>query len=523
MISRCSGIIRACADDLGAVLKKLSALKILYPIFQLARLAAGLELKPIKCNLVPLVPLSPSLIISIMAWLKRNIPVWGSFKVLPTAKYLGFYLGPAAGSRQWVAPMQKYTDRANDIFNSGAAISIAAHVYNTRVVSVPLYVAQLVSLPPDTPKREKNAVHKIAHVCTNALYFADFFALAEFGGPKLRSLALSAAAALFRTAVSTVPHWTEWKRQLQAAALDLLPLNAVAREECTPSFWDSQPMALTLDHAFKGFYGNPKYYKGITECINNLDVPVFYPGIKVPQLQKQCYASLLSAVLPSNIPATINKRIRDIFSPYDIPCFNYPSISALLKQLRKHDALRVIKTWVNSWATSYRMHEPVLLPCLFGCDGATDQLSHYVMCPILFALQTLLIIDAPQNPLERIGLINITRRTALSVSCTFAGYHAVRRAISLDLNHNTLPDNLRAHAHAIFVDHFWAASLEMGLQCVHERLTCKKVLPVVYSDGTRGASVIASAAPPLPLSTSSASPSVSPAPPPPLPPPTGSS
>ncbi len=210
----------------------------------------------------------------------------------------------------------------------------------------------------------------------------------------------------------------------------------------------------------------------------------------------------MAAVLSSNIPATIDKRICDIFSPYDIPLFNYPSICALLKQLRKHDAMRVIKTWVNSWATSYRMHEPVLLPCLFGCANASDQLSHYVMCPILFALQTLLIPDAPQNPLERIGLINISQRTALAVSCTFAGYHAIRRSLTTPQQLHTLADKDRAYAHSIFVDYFWAASLDCGLQCVHERLTCRKVIPVVLEGGTRGASVVAFAALPPPCSSS---------------------
>ena len=117
----------------------------------------------------------------------------------------------------------------------------------------------------------------------------------------------------------------------------------------------------------------PKYWEGIDNCINKLDVPVFQPGVKVPQLQKLCYASLLSAAMQANIPATIDKRIRDTFSPFDIPHFDYPDIAVQLRQLRKHDAMRVIKTWVNSWATSYRLHEPVLLPCLFGCVNASDQ------------------------------------------------------------------------------------------------------------------------------------------------------
>ncbi len=209
----------------------------------------------------------------------------------------------------------------------------------------------------------------------------------------------------------------------------------------------------------------------------------------------------MSAAMSSDIPATINKRIKDIFAPYDIPLFNYPCISALLRQIRKHDAMRVIKTWVNSWATSYRMHEPVLLPCLFGCIDSCDQFSHYVTCPILFALQTLMTPQAPQDPLERIGLVNISRGSALAVSCTFAGYHAVRRAIKLSHAVQTLPDQFRSVAHTTFVDHFWTASLDAGLPCLHERLAGKQVIPTFNEDGSRGACIVSSAPLPLPPGT----------------------
>ena len=61
LISHSLGILRACADDLGAALRKLAALKKFFPIFALAEAAAGLVLKPSKCIIIPLIPLTPSL------------------------------------------------------------------------------------------------------------------------------------------------------------------------------------------------------------------------------------------------------------------------------------------------------------------------------------------------------------------------------------------------------------------------------------------------------------------------------
>ena len=52
--SRNAGIVRACADDIGIVLKQLKHLKIIYPIFNDCKSHAGLALKPPKGVLVPL-------------------------------------------------------------------------------------------------------------------------------------------------------------------------------------------------------------------------------------------------------------------------------------------------------------------------------------------------------------------------------------------------------------------------------------------------------------------------------------
>ena len=102
----------------------------------------------------------------------------------------------------------------------------------------------------------------------------------------------------------------------------------------------------------------------------------------------------------------------------------------MLRQLRKHDAHRVLKTWVNSWATSTRFHSSVKLPCLFGCEGQEDRLNHYVMCPNLFFLLGQLI-PSPSAPLERIGLVHPTKDRLLAAACTFSAYHAVKRSCTV--------------------------------------------------------------------------------------------
>ena len=46
------GIVRACADDIGACLARLKHLNVMAPIFDCAASLAGLKLKAIKCVVV---------------------------------------------------------------------------------------------------------------------------------------------------------------------------------------------------------------------------------------------------------------------------------------------------------------------------------------------------------------------------------------------------------------------------------------------------------------------------------------
>ena len=106
-----AGIVRACADDIGISIRKLKHLHLIYPIYQECKELAGLALKPSKCVLVPLCEYTAEIQDSIEQWIAKNIPLWNSFKIEPCAKLLGFYIGPAAGSKMWNGVIAKYNNR----------------------------------------------------------------------------------------------------------------------------------------------------------------------------------------------------------------------------------------------------------------------------------------------------------------------------------------------------------------------------------------------------------------------------
>ena len=140
-----------------------------------------------------------------------------------------------------------------------------------------------------------------------------------------------------------------------------------------------------------------------------------------------------------------------------------------MRSLRKHDAMRIFKTWVNSWATSSRFHEAVQLPCLFGCADGLDQQSHYAMCPILFHL-TAQCIHVSEWPLERIGLCNPCSQSLKAVACVFSAYHAVKRSTivkslgeSGSLEQPRLENDQCLIIHGLFADTLWVEANEVRL------------------------------------------------------------
>ena len=78
-----AGIVRACADDIGISIVRLKHLLLIASVFKDCRIFAGLELKPIKCVLVPLCMFPHKVHDSIKKWLRKNIPEWAEFKVAP--------------------------------------------------------------------------------------------------------------------------------------------------------------------------------------------------------------------------------------------------------------------------------------------------------------------------------------------------------------------------------------------------------------------------------------------------------
>ena len=420
------GISRACADDIGLCLSRLKHMQLLFPIFESAKKLAGLTLKPQKCIIVPLCELSEKVKNDISKWLKRNIPDWQQFCVKDATKLLGFYIGPKAGKLNWVEVVSKVRERIRTIQGSSASVSINAHTFNTRILPVTSYVAQLLPLPPKFMQFERGCLHTVLRMPQNSLCHGDLLNLDRLGGPKLRSMAAACVAANVRTSLKTVTSWAQWIPQLKQAAESCLPLGPLVKEVLTTACWDSPPIALSLSEAAGGMQKEPRWAPALGEVISKLAGNL---TSKTP-IQKLIYKALASKSFINSLDVTISRRLSGLFQPYSLDFQNSILLDVCFATLKKNSvsvATKVIKTWTNAWATSYRYHEGIKLPCLFGCSNSRDDQGHYFNCPHIFALWKFIASEVDSDPLVRWGLVLPSNSSFLQIACVFSAYHAVRR------------------------------------------------------------------------------------------------
>ena len=150
-------------------------------------------------------------------------------------------------------------------------------------------------------------------------------------------------------------------------------------------------------------------------------------------LQKMVKEIIMNEVFPSDgqgwLGAVCIERWTKLFHPIDIQADEALDINAIFETLRKLEgpaSIKVIKTWLNGWATSTRMHEEKDLGCLLGCCNQPDSLKHYIHCKHLCALQKFLFQEVSEEPQIRFGIKDPSVSFFKIIGFTFSAYHALK-------------------------------------------------------------------------------------------------
>ena len=246
--------IKAFADDIGGVFKKLVNLTKLEAIFARFAEISGLRLKPAKSKIIPLgrEPNGANLE-EVRALVRVLAPNWARIGVDAVGEYLGFQVGQKGGTvASWQKPAQKFVERALLLGAAGLSAAEGTCLYNSSVAGVLGYVEQLCPLDKSVTKLEQGAVERALHALHNSVPIRVLHCGKQFGMINVVSIAARSNAALVRAARSTCSSWRFWSEELRQARVAHGPmLNCVPENESLRDnyWWDSEAFADALGRA----------------------------------------------------------------------------------------------------------------------------------------------------------------------------------------------------------------------------------------------------------------------------------
>ena len=113
-----------------------------------------------------------------------------------------------------------------------------------------------------------------------------------------------------------------------------------------------------------------------------------------------------------------------LFHQIHFPTGWFSSVEDTLRKCSPHLRSCVLKTWIGGWTTSFRMHEPVSMRCLFGCKDEDDSLHHYLHCAPLWLLAgEALRCSVPFQIAKRLCVDDPSPQQVQLLSLCFQGYH----------------------------------------------------------------------------------------------------
>ena len=229
---------------------------------------------------------------------------------------------------------------------------------------------------------------------------------------------------------------------MSAVAEETLPVTRALDGLWWPAFWDSEPFARHLARAADLYVDAPAAHRALADISGHIEdvvsargtgfdlMQIGFTGKEKSGVQAIAFAALVPALHPTSVHAVCCTRLRALL-PGLAASIDIDRVGAVLQECKRckpHIAMCLIKTMCNAWCTSHRLHEACRLPCVFGCKSGLDKLSHYLECPNLWGLVSLVLGGEwfPTDILGRLGLSTPSLRAVHGVFMAFHVYHAVK-------------------------------------------------------------------------------------------------
>jgi len=328
-----------------------------------------------KCVIVPLWKYQES---AIRDALNDVCPGWHTMKIAEVPKYLGFWIGPGTGDRDWDGIMDTLRNVGRAIRGAGLPRLMAFRSFLAYGVSHLIFVAQLRRPPKSFHELELQNIRDVIRGPGLWAPASFFYYLKDWGlfPCQLRAYESWCRATMLRTVLQTHWNWRELFKQLY------------------------DPSCLRDDDLFVFPYPQWKGRLAVSNydaILSGFDVGVFMQSVprlrsysvvdlpSCPDLQRLLYNYELGRRFPFSLVDFLCKKLARWTSVARAQAFAaiaIDRIALISKSTPPCVQFCWIETICNAWPTAARFQGTG--PCFLQCSRCgCDSLEHYSLCPVV--------------------------------------------------------------------------------------------------------------------------------------------
>lgn len=391
---------------------------------------------PDKTTLVPLAtdPLGPSLPARHARQTLQTLGApWADVRVATHTLYLGYTIGPSAGSVRWSDPLNKWRDRTRALATSEVTPTVTLQLYASRCVPVLDYLAAMTQPPPTVARKGIQTLASVLRTpfCAYPRGLIHFWR--ELGLPSAPCLTQRMLASRMTTSLRLHKLWYSWATRLRDMYGETESLAAMHEPLHIEKGWDTPAHALVLEAAFRHGLEHPRREVRELFCsmhagdlrrqseLHQVLVMAAHGGRLIDALRPRALHTLALVCRPDEHMEVVDK-----------------ALAFFHKEARHHSpifVLHAIRTWCNAWGTSHRQQGGVP-GCVWNCAPVTtDSLAHYLVCLPKWNIE--LALREPVSQLAKVGLdwnsdkaLRRKRPPLLPLSLAVQAYHRRDRTAS---------------------------------------------------------------------------------------------
>lgn len=394
------------ADDTSMVMQNFrEALPRIAIIFKDLQEAAQLSLNIGKCIFIPLFIESHA---ETRARIDAVAPAFREVAIQDHGKYLGYFVGPGKKDRAWNAALDKAEKQVLAWDWAPLGLYLAATVWNTFIIPLLGFVAQLEAPPANTQERIEKMLRRAAHGPYRWCQVEDLLHLQRAYGfsTEYKDIRVVAEASMFRTACledrwSGGLHAEEKSSELRTAYSQTTHFN---RSRDWGDWFDRATV-----HQMAGLARRLRHNSGITrhrvESKLAMDSPRPWQLVTTRRVQKG-FQKAVTQQLRQHTTYDAENRIRQNLRRFGL--LDRRQAANALRRLRVLGQTVPPRVWAathgclwNRWATA-RRRQHTGSKCLLGCEGGEDSIEHYTRCSVvhLFASSRMQLRLRFARPLE---------------------------------------------------------------------------------------------------------------------------